>query len=465
MGFFSDEKKMYIPLSIDTAETKRGSYFLSNKKVVEMVIALLPYMLMMYPMLQGGVKILPMVVITVVYAFLYTYFMRFRIFEESRLRGMIRELDKNKVSGVDHFWGINKIGSRGEDDGVIHYQRERKTTRGLVVAFDRGSTVGVQEGNYRRFREAKMHFLRELHLQKFNFQWYEIPKRSETPEQLINYFNLMTEMENPYFKKLLKLQVDINILFSTDAEQRYVDYILIRNSNFRTLRRFKSVVQGIIDTTLETNGYIVEPRILDKSEVENFFEDILQINSLDSNNIRKGVETKPFENYAKVNRVIRKDGRELPLEFIDDFDLTDYGRGLSLEDMLVQKDKRKEYRLNDVKRRRDAELDKARIQRTKDRITDMDYKNLQTEINEKFDNEEELIHNEVEVEVGIPANTGIITQEELKEQMEDLVDTDITMRVKTTQSKAKELTSRASAEDDENLTLEELMRRNQGGNE
>lgn len=52
MGYFNDEERMYIPLTIDTADASRTGYFFSNKKVVEMVIALIPYMFMMYPMVR-----------------------------------------------------------------------------------------------------------------------------------------------------------------------------------------------------------------------------------------------------------------------------------------------------------------------------------------------------------------------------------------------------------------------------
>lgn len=464
MGFFSDDRKMYIPLSIDTAEARRMNYFTSNKKMVEAVLGLAPYMFLMYPMLQGGVKLLPMFIVTAVYAVLYLYFIRFRILEESRLRKMVRELDKNRVSGVNHFWGINKIGNRGEDDGVIHYQREQKTTRGLVIAFDRGSTVGVQEGNFRRFRETKMEFLRELHLQKFNFQWYEMPKRSETPEALVNYFNIMTEVQNPYFKKLLKLQIDINTLFATDAEQRYVDYIVIRNSNFRTMRRFKTVVQGIIDTTLDTNGYILDPRILDKEDVERFFEDVLMIDSLDSNNIRKGVQPQPFEDFAKVQRIIRKDGRELPLEFMDDFDLTDYGSGKSIEDLIAQDEKGLQYKIKDIGRRKELELDRVRIQRNKDNITDMDYKRLQDEIKERFEKElEDLMER---------SRLGYVEEVEETEEVvpevvgDEIVDVEKTVKIQTRREVVENILEieeqeLQDAKDEPDMTLEEMMRRNQ----
>lgn len=449
MGFFDDESRMYIPLTIDTTEVRRTNYFFSNRKMVEMVVALLPFIFMIYPMLQGGVRWVPIAIVSVVYAILYIYFLRFRIFEENLLRKMVQELDKNKISGLDHFWGINKIGDKGMDDGVIHYKRLVTMERGIVVAFDRGSTVGVEEGNYTRFRQTKMDFLRELSLQKFNFRWYELPKRSETPESMVNYFNLMTEMENENFKRLLKLQIDINILYSTDTEQRYVDYILIRNKNFRTLRRFRKVVQEIIDTTLETNGYIVNARILGKSEIEEFFEDYLMIDSLDSKNIRTGTDVKPFEEFATVKRIIRQDGRDLPLEFIENYDMEDVGRGASIEDLLHREAEKDKYKEKDIERRRERELENARVQRNKDKITSKDYTNLMQEINNKYDKElDELLvgveYQEVEEEVNV-----------VEEILDEEVEVEVPIHLNVRESMVKDF----EEEDDDELTLEELMER------
>lgn len=453
MGFFDDESRMYIPMTIDTTDVKRSNYFLSNKKVVEMIAALLPYIFMLYPMMQGGVRWLPILIVSAGYALVYVYFIRFRILEEIRLRNMVRELDENRISGVDHFWGINKIGNKGSDDGIIHYKRMGSTERGLVVYFDRGSTVGVEEGNYTRFRQTKMDFLREISLQKFNFQWYEIPKRSETPEALIEYFNKMTEMDNDVFRKLLKLQIDINIIYTTDTEQRYVDYIVIRNKNFRTLRRFRKVVQEIIDSTLETNGYIIDAKILGKKEVEKFFEDVLQIDSLDSGSVRKGTDVVPFENFATVQRVIRQDGRDLPLEFLDMYDLQDYSRGATLESLMDRDVKELARKEKEIDRRREVEMDKIRLQRNKDKITSFEYHNLQEEINRRFDEELELLISgaveEIEDKV---IGKGNVEEDNEEISVEDNVQVNIGERLmEQFEEREKEEVS------SEGMSLEELM--------
>lgn len=391
MSFFDDEQKMYVPLSIDNAATNRSGYFFSNRKVVEMALAVMPYFFLMYPMMSGGARLFPMLIVTICFGVVYIYFFRFRILEENRLRSMVNELDKNKISGLDHFWQINKL----QDNGVIHYVLDASVGKelGIVVAFDRGSTVGVPKGNFTRFRQTKMQFLRELHLQGFDYTWYELPKRSETPNSLINYFNLMSTHQNEDFRKLLKLQIDINNLFVTDAEQPYVDYILIRNHNFRTLRRFRQIIQDVMDLSLATNGYILNPRILNKTEVEAFFEDYLMVDSIDANKVRRGVIVKPFDEFGKVTRIVRHDGVDVPIEFIERFDFDTYENFKSVEQILLRQDNYIQGRINDLEERKQKELDRIRKQRLKDQITDKEYKAMQQAVEEKFAIELEEIKN------------------------------------------------------------------------
>ncbi|KTF59111.1 MULTISPECIES: hypothetical protein [Bacillus amyloliquefaciens group] len=389
MGFFNNPRKMFIPLSIDNAESERLNYFFSNKKMVGMTFALIPYFILLYPLLQGGVKVLALIIVTVVYAVLYFYFIRFWVLEEKRLRRMVRELDDNRVSGVSHFWGIDKIGGGNRDNGVIYYQRDgSRLKRGLVVYFDRGSTVGVPKGHYDQFRKTKMEFMRELGKRGMNFQWYEIQKRAEMPQSLIHYANILNEEDNDIARKLLKLQLNINMVYTMDAEQRYVDYIVITNKRFVVMKRFKEVIQDLVTTKLGGNSYIVDPKILNKEEVEEFFQNVLMIDSLDSDFIRKSVEVQPFENFARLHQVIDKDGKSVPLELLDDIDLNSPKyRGRSLEDALSWEEKREEAKDRERIKKMEYELEKARIKRNRDQITAKEYEELKEEIEKKFDPE------------------------------------------------------------------------------
>lgn len=456
MSFFKDEEKMYIPMSIDNAETNRTSYFFSNKKVLEMALAILPYFVLMYPLMSGGVRLIPLIIVTVCYGVIYVYFIRFRIIEESRLRDMVNELDKNKMSGLDHFWQINKL----QDNGVIHYVLDPTVGKelGVVVSFDRGSTVGVPVGNFTRYRQTKMLFLRELHKQGFDFTWYELPKRSETPDSLVHYFNLMTTHADEDFRKLLKLQIDINNMFVTDAEQPYVDYILIRNHNFRTLRRFRQVIQDAIDLSLATNGYIMNPRTLNKAEVETFFEDYLLVDSIDANKVRRGVVIKPFEAFAKVTRIIRHDGVDVPLEFIERFDLDADKDYKSVEQILERKAERKEIRLRDIDSRKKKELDILRKQRLKDAITNKEYTEKMALIEAKYQSEIDKID-----------DAPVYEKQERKpkkpqqqERGEEVIPTDnpviINMQRQMAERFAK-LRAEQDIDEDVNLSLEERLNR------
>lgn len=458
---------MYIPLSIDHADTNRSSYFLSNRKVVEMVFALIPYFFLIVPLMQGGARIAAIGIVTLCYGFIYIYYFRFRILEENRLRNMVNELDKNKVSGVEHFWQVNRI----TDDGVIHYVLDSRVGKelGVVVTFDRGSTVGVPEGNFRRFRETKRDFIRELHLQGLDFTWYELPRRQETSPALIHYFNAMTEHPNEDFRKLLKLQIDINNLFVTDAEQPYVDYILIRNHNFRTLRRFRQIVQDVIESTLLMNSYIVNPRLLNKEGVEHFLEDYLTIDALDSSKVRRSVEVKPFDHFAKVTRIVRHDNVEIPVEFIERFDLdveTDY---MSIEQIMKRKEEQLNQRLKAWEERKATALERVKQQRLRDVITDAEYREQQNEINAKFEAERlEIIENvdgkqkkKAAKKVKKPQQSAVATEtpQEDKVEVESPIVIHMREQMANRLAELKKKEQAAQTVVEEELSIEERLRR------
>lgn len=392
LSLFDNERVMYIPLSIDEVETKKISYFFSSAKIVEMVIALIPYFFLLFPLMQGG-QIIPMIIITVVYAFLFLIFFRFRIMEEGRLRRMLRELDANKLSGLNYFWGINKIGSKGIDDGVIHYERSGiATERGLVVTYNRGSLVAVPEGSYTDYREAKIRFIQELANHNFDFTWYEIPvKEDDIPPSLVHIFNRMTMMSNPVYKQLLKLQLDINVAYTIGEGIGYRDFILIRNKNFKTLRRFREIMENIVANTLAHDKYIIEPRVLNKNEVERFFGQVLMINPIDSNSIKRNVDYRPITDFAEVVRIIGQDGADVPLEFIDLTDFIEPKKKDSLEDRL-EKDLRKyEENLKTIEKLEQGEILRTKTMRNNDNITDKEYNAKLAEIKSKFDSYRELV--------------------------------------------------------------------------
>src|SRR5699024_2793479 len=100
----------------------------------------------------------------------------------------------------------------------------------------------------------------------------------------------------------------------------------------RYSREFKRVLQSIIDETLGQNDYFVNPHIANKNEVEDFFKNYLMMDTVDSDNIRKSVDIKPFESFAKVIRMVDEEGKEVPIEYLDELDVDrEQGRDLDKE--------------------------------------------------------------------------------------------------------------------------------------
>lgn len=398
-------------MSIDRVDNK-NSYFFSERKIIEMVIGIFPYLIMMYPLLQGGAGFLPILIITVIYAIIYSYFLRYRILEEGRLRKMVREMDSNKQSGVEKFWYITKIANGETNAGEIHYDRSDTMERALVVTYDRGSLVGIPEGSYTAHRQAKMDFMKELSDRKMSFRWYELPdKNKQIPSNLMYVFNKMTELDNPAYKQLIRLQLDFNVMFTMAEGGGYRDYILIKNTNFSTMTRFKGIVDDIIYSTLQMDSYIINPRILDEKEVEEFFGEALMIDPVTTSTIRRGVQHVPFDVFAKVHRVLDENGQDVPIEtFAEDDINVDTGEE-TIEEMLEKEQAKRNKMLEKVNRLRETELEKLNLLRVRDIITHRDYLRQEKEIKDKYYGDEIGIQDGL-----ITSEKEIVTVERYKEQ-------------------------------------------------
>lgn len=391
MGYFTDDRKMYVPLSIDTVEARKGNYFLSNKKMFFAVMLFLPIFIPLAILMDIGAGWIPLIIVAGIYMLIYFYVARFLIFEEKRLRKMVRELDDNKVSGIEHFWEVDKIGGGKEDDGTIYYSFKGSatgTTRGLVVMMDRGSVIGVPKGHYKTFRRTKEQFLRRLHLSGLDVQWYEMQKRPELQSSLIDHANKLSNLDNKYLQTLLKLQLNINTVYSMGDQQRYVDYVVVKREKHS--KDFKRVLQTIIEETLGQNDYFVNPHIANKNEVEEFYKNYLMMDTIDSDNIRKSVDIKPFENFAKVIRMLDETGKEIPIEHLDDLDVDSVGgRHVDKEinkEKQIEKDKE-----NKNKRDYDSELERLNKIRNRDRITHDEYEKRKEQMDEVYENSENFL--------------------------------------------------------------------------
>lgn len=495
-NYFDNERVMYIPLSIDNVDTKRGNYFFSSLKIIQMTVGIIPYFFMLFPLMQGNVRIIPIIIITIGYLFVYSFFLRYVIFEEGRLRKMLRELDNNKVSGIDYFWQNNKIGSKGLDEGIIHYERSGDfTERGLVVTYKRGSLIAVPPSAYTEYRQTKMAFMRELSIHNYDFTWYEIPvKETEVPDSLLHYFNKMTLLDNSVYKQLIKLQLDINVSYTMGEGINYQDFILVRNRNFKTLRRFREIMQDVIDITLANNIYIVEPTILNKEGVEKFFANVLMLTNVDSDSVRKGAYYKPFSSYAQVVRVINAQGADIPLDFIDNMDFSGKANERSIEE-IMEKDKRIiDADIVKLNKQRSIALTTLVGQRNRNVITDKVFRTETLKINKKFDNliEEVSTHNKRADDIirELRIKERAEKEQERKQDIElaktktkiingsdsdnGIDSTSIGVRINTSKEKAEHINkikkvrnSKHTAQSnvsDSNLSIEEIMARQQERN-
>lgn len=451
MGYFSNNEKMYVPLSIDKIEADDKSYFLSNSKMVFAFLALLPIVVPLYILANAEAGFIPIIIVVVVYGAMYSVFIRLGILEEKRLREMVKELDDNKVSGVEHFWGIDKIGGGKEDDGTIYYSfkgSKHGTTRGLVVMMDRGSTIGVPEGHFENYRKTKEEFLRRLHLSGLDVEWYDIQKEPELQPTLIHYADLLSNLTNEHQKKLLKLQLNINTVYTMSDQQRYVDYVVVRRERYS--QDFRRVMESIVEDTLGQNSYFVNPHVASRTEVEDFFKNYLKMDVIDSENIRKSVDIKPFEDFALVHRIVDAEGREVAIQLMDKMDIDGIKskRG-NLEEITKRRKRLEDNAENKAKNNYDVGMNKLNQRRNSNKITHDEYEEEKERLGRIYEQERYYVPKE---KVDPKIKEEKIKKDKKEKDLEEKESKKVKPRKHEYEDKGE------SKYDDSSVTLETLMR-------
>lgn len=370
MAMFDDEDNMIIPLSIDDIDATKNSYYKSTPKVVISFVALLPYIISAIFIYTSLPSMAVLITFTVLYLVLYTFIIRKFVIEEDVQKASLHELQDNKYSNFSYFWEIDKIGDNKDKDSGLMYLRQDGVTlkRGLVVFFDSGSIVGTSDDFLHNYRETKQKFLRALYQNQFSFKWYDIKKQAELNPSLIKQSEGLPRIENEALRQLLKLQLNAYLRYSMDAEQRYVNYVVITNKDFSTLMNFKNVVEDIINNTLRTNPAFKDVRILTKPEVDEFFATYYLQDDVDANSISKSTRSKPFSEYARVTEIVDRTGEIVDITLLDTLNnqIAKDSIGLAIDEAF-DNDERQRAK---VERRRLKERELAVERLNKERLND-----------------------------------------------------------------------------------------------
>ena len=374
---FDDEDNMIIPMSIDDIDASKGSYYKSTNKMVIAFVGLLPYIFLVI-FLYSVMPSIPLVVtFTLMYLVLYLYVIRKFVIEEDAQKESLHELQDNKYSDFSYFWEIDKVGDNKEkDDGLLYLRQDGVTLkRGLVVFFDSGSVVGTPDDFLHNYRETQQKFLRAFYQNKLSFKWYKVKKQAELNPALIKQSEQLSRIDNEALRQLLKLQLNAYLRYSMDAEQRYVDYIVITNKDFSTLMNFKNVVEDIVNNTLRTNPAFKDVKILNKNEVDEFFATYFLQDDVDTNSISKSTRSKPFSEYAKVTEIVDRDGEIVDIALLDilNSQIEKDSIGTSIQDVFDAEDRKSMQIENKRKQEYDFMIKKLNKDRIDDKLTHEEY--------------------------------------------------------------------------------------------
>lgn len=378
---FESDDKMFVPLTIDDMEVEDTSYFFNGQKLAIAAIGLLPYFIIFF-LLDYVTSIMVFVIYTAIYLTLYSFLLRFVVFEEKRQRDEMMAMENNKVSDMSYFWSWDKLGTGKRDDGMVYIQSDGVSLkRGYIIGVDSGSVVGVPEGHYRQYRQTQQDFLRSVSALGMDVKVYNIRKRPELSPALKRYARMLRNLqgtENEALIKLSQLNIDINFLYSITLDQRYVTYYLLVNKRLENLRNFKGIVQSVVDKTFGSNIAFSNAHILTKPEVDEFLTVYFDQDAVNTSGLHKMNGFKNFSEFCDLVAVIDKEGRQVPVEIFDDIIKPDLGfaGNVSVEE-LTKRELEKEAQWE--RRRLKSYETKEELlmkQRREDKITHKEYTEL-----------------------------------------------------------------------------------------
>lgn len=280
---------------------------MTNGKMAVMFGILFSYFFLLILVLNNTTYLIPAVVLTFMYVIVLYYMVRFYMFEESRLKRTVEELDKNKIVSPNHFNAVQNVTT----EGMIKYQYELEIKFALVVYVQRGSKVGVPEGFMEEQVDVYNRFIQDIHRKGWNYDRYELSKESEISDILKHSSNRLLKVDNELLAQFQKLQVEALQVYSTGDTNEIVDYFVIYNTKPSTLPTFMELVEEMVGEHFEQSMYFNNVKLLDKEGVEKFFKSTVMLDNFDLQNVKRTVETSDLEDFAVITREFDQYGEEV----------------------------------------------------------------------------------------------------------------------------------------------------------
>lgn len=390
-GMFDDEDIMIFPESIDDIEPVKTSYMFTTTKLILMFVGILP-LIIAFILILSEFGAIPALAFGTLYLIIYIYLVRLYVIEEPKQRESLNQLEDNKYSDYSFFWDITKVGTSKKDNGLLYLKQDGITLkRAYVVRFDSGSIVGVPEDFLDNYRHTQQAFLRSLGM---SIKWYSIQKKPSMNQSLKYQSKNLKNIDNPELNKLIKMQLNTYLRYSVDADQRYVNYIVVINDKFETLSSFKQNLEDILNRTLRTNSSFKNVEILDKDGINEFFSTYYMQNNLDVTTIRKSSITKPFSSYAKIVNIVDSDGKAVPVEILDEINEQVYklNQGMTVEKVFSDDDIQAENKEKIRLRQKERAKSETVILRRENKITFEEYKERMLKIEEEYSPENFILN-------------------------------------------------------------------------
>lgn len=251
---------------------------------------------------------------------IYQLIIRKFVLDENLYKRLIAENELAKNVSLEEN---NNLLSIDPETGQWFFQNSDEGLRtGFLITFDYASILDLSlKSNDHAIDDAFVPFFKQLHENKFSFFYYDLAITDTISYGTLRSIENAKLLEKGSWLQLIEtLQNETMSSLEQNSDSKYRQFYLVYNDDFQTVTQTRSLLDGIISSTLGTQVSIVNPHICGEKEIIDFICNYYAISSFSLNDIVRNVQRMDISKFFKFVSFIDTNGTRYSLEDITDLD-------------------------------------------------------------------------------------------------------------------------------------------------
>lgn len=297
---------IFIPLSVEQTTSKQSGYFFSTGKGVLIAVGFIPAAMWIPYISSKTMGSFSGIILGILsYALMYIFYLRFIIFEEMTWKRIFKNLETYKISGVDYFWGIDRI----EKSGIIHYKYggHGGIRKGIIIKIIPGTLVGKAEDYEEKYKEVVRNSLSYIMREEVYIDVHMVLEDKKIPKNIQSMYSKIHNIEDEVAREIAIEHVNNLALMTKNSKRLESIYVVAYFKNPTKFKYISQIANQIIGD-LKGSGYFKYCTLLNDKEVEKYIAKNLLIPVLPKNLDYQ--EVNDFSLYGQIYRVFDEYGNE-----------------------------------------------------------------------------------------------------------------------------------------------------------